>query len=163
MLHSSCLQIDVKKSKRIDEDSPDESDRVKLHFTVNPSQRSITGFGWSTEYGLGMAEFSADKVVAKQNNFKITPFLKKERKEIIENELPIDFTITDFHIVFLYLDNVTILSKVTKEVVFDQHFDLGDYRLVGVVFDRMSKQMLVYSRQQPVYIAKLKAEDQDAW
>lgn len=56
LLHDGSLSIDMKKRHRGDEDI-DESDRVKLHFTVNPSQRTVTGFGWSTEHGLGLGEF----------------------------------------------------------------------------------------------------------
>lgn len=146
LLHDGSLSIDMKKRQRGEEG--DESDRVKLHFTVNPSQKTVTGFGWSTEYGLGLGDFQPDSFLAKQKNFKLIPFLKKEGKEVSENEWPIDFTITDFHIVFVYLDNVTVLSKVTREVVFDKGFPFGqDNRLVGTVFDRISKQLLVYSRQ----------------
>lgn len=78
--------------------------------------------------------------MAKQKNFKLVPFLKKDRKEVTDTELPLDFCITDFHIVFMYLDNVTVLSKVTKEVVFDHSQDFSqDNRYVGVIFDRISK------------------------
>lgn len=38
-LEDGSISIDVRRSKRSDDVDSDESHRVKLHFTVNPSQK----------------------------------------------------------------------------------------------------------------------------
>ena len=39
LLHENSLSIDGRRKARGDDEETDESDRVKVHFTVNPSQK----------------------------------------------------------------------------------------------------------------------------
>lgn len=49
--------------------------------------------------------------------------MKKDKEGIIDNELPISFAMTEIHILFLYPSNLTIVSRITKEIVFSKSFE----------------------------------------
>ena len=50
-------------------------------------------------------------------------YLKKDGDTPTENELPVSFALTQFHIIFQYPKNVTVLSKISSEIVFHRNFD----------------------------------------
>lgn len=60
-------------------------------------------------------------------------YLKKESDIVLENSLPLSFALTQFHIVFMYPKNITILSKISNEIVYSRNFDSID--LQGICLD----------------------------
>jgi hypothetical protein len=40
----------------------------------------------------------------------------------VEGELPSGFAITLFHICFMYPNNITVVSKISREIVYSQNF-----------------------------------------
>ena len=51
------------------------------------------------------------------------PYLKKEKNQPVEDEVPNSFAITLFHIVFMYPTNITVVSKISREIVYFTNFD----------------------------------------
>lgn len=88
-------------------------------------------------------------------------YLKKEGDNIIENELPVTFGLTQFHIIFMYAKNITVLSKISNEIVYFKNFEAQT--LSGIQIDFTYNRALLYSSKEPVFTANLKGEDQDAW
>jgi len=89
-------------------------------------------------------------------------YLKREKDQPIEDELPASFAITLFHIVFMYPANITVVSKISREIVYAKNFD-PKKPLRACSLDIKSNNLLVYCPKDAVMVATLKGEDQDAW
>ena len=87
-------------------------------------------------------------------------YLKKEGDSPEENELPLAFTLTQFHIVFIYPKNITILSNISNEIVYYQNFE--NQYLQGIQLDQQFNRLILFSNKE-VLISFLKGEDEDAW
>jgi len=48
---------------------------------------------------------------------------RKDEFEINPQHLPVSVAMTQFHIIFMYEHNVTVLSNTSKKVVFSENFD----------------------------------------
>jgi len=67
-----------------------------------------------------------------------------------------------FHILFMYPTNITVVSKISRQVVYNNSFEkLKPLR--GVLLDTYKHQLLSFSHKEKIMIASLKGEDQDAW
>ena len=84
-------------------------------------------------------------------------YLKKDEDSLVENELPLSFALTQFHIIFLYPKNITVLSKISNEIVFNKNFD--SIILKGIQVDAVYNKVLMYSSKEPVYVTSLGGED----
>jgi ABC-type transport system involved in Fe-S cluster assembly fused permease/ATPase subunit len=111
------------------------------------------------EYGFCYASFNTQlgDIIVKRKNLQMIKYLKKESDSPVENELPLSFAITQFHIVFMYPKNITVLSKISNEIVYSKNFDT--LNLSGIQVDYLHNRILLYSNKEPVYIAYLKGED----
>lgn len=158
-LREHTLKIDS-----FDSTDDDNSEEVSVQFIFEHNTREPTGFCWASEYGLGIGTFNkiGGDIVAKKKSFTLQKYLKKG-KEYVEDAvgMPRMVTVTDFHIIFTYHENITVLSKITLEIVFAHNFEITNIK--GSFFDPNSKKLLVYAKAQPLFIADLKGEDRDAW
>ena len=76
--------------------------------------------------------------------------------------MPLSFALTMFHIVFMYATNITVVSKHSGQVVYNNSFEkLRPLR--GVLLDSRKHQLLGFSHKEKIMIASLQGEDQDAW
>ncbi len=80
-----------------------------------------------------------------------------------ENVLPHSFAVTQFHIVYMYPRNITVLSKISKEIVYSCKFDEAQDPLQAICLDLRKNKLLLSSKSHPLLIAHLNGEDQDAW
>ena len=98
----------------------------------------------------------------KTSNLKQIEYLKKEGDQPSEGELPTGFAITLFHICFMYPTNITVVSKVSREIVYNQNFK-EERILRGIHMNVQSNQLLAFSPAKIISVASLKGEDKDAW
>ena len=79
----------------------------------------IEQFGWKTETGFCFGYFNFyDHLPKELNNFIVVPFEKINQKGKKEKELePLSITHTQNHIFMLYEDCVTIISKLTSNII----------------------------------------------
>ena len=78
------------------------------------------------EYGFCYASFNVmqGEFIVKRKGLTMIKYLKKDSDTpAVENTLPDSFAITQFHIIFMYQRNVTVLSKISNEIVFSRNFD----------------------------------------
>jgi hypothetical protein len=74
-------------------------------------------------------------------------FLKKEGDNLIENVLPHSFAITQFHIVYMYPRNITVLSKISREIVYSTPLTGQDGApLTSITCDLRKNRILVNSK-----------------
>lgn len=69
------------------------------------------------EYGFYYASYNPGEYIIKKKGLEVTSYIKKEGDTVIENVLPCGFAITQFHIVYMYPRNVTVLSKISRQIV----------------------------------------------
>lgn len=83
----------------------------------------VSGFGWMNEFCFYYASYQEDEYIIKKKNLEQAAYLKKEGDQLTENILPHTFAITQFHIVYMYPRNITVLSKISREIVYSCKFD----------------------------------------
>jgi hypothetical protein len=69
--------------------------------------------------------------------------------------------ITQFHIIFVYPTNLTVLSNITQEIVYSRNFDSIIIR--NSCFDLYGKQVLILGQRDQIEVSLLENEDRDAW
>ena len=100
----------------------------------------------------------------KQKHIKNVNYLKREKDQPVEDELPASFAITLFHIIFMYPTNITVVSKISREIVYSKNFDVKKQQpLRACSLDLKSNMLLAYCPKDSIMVATLKGEDQDAW
>jgi putative heme iron utilization protein len=70
------------------------------------------------EYGFYYASYNPDEYIIKKKSLEVTNYLKKENDTVVENVLPHAFAVTQFHIVYMFPKNITVLSKISREIVY---------------------------------------------
>jgi Pep3/Vps18/deep orange family len=83
----------------------------------------VGGFGWMSKWGFLYTSYNHDEYIVKFKNLEQTPFFRKDGDSLVENVVPTSFAITEFHIVFMYPRNITVLSKISREIVASYKFD----------------------------------------
>lgn len=68
---------------------------------------------------------------------------------------------TQFHIIFVYSNNLTVLSNITQEIVYSRSFD--SFALKSSVYDIFQGYVLVVGPKDQIEYALLENEDRDAW
>ena len=118
------------------------------------------------QYGADMQADSnakiASELVLKKGQIKSMEYMKKEGDQPVEGELPVNFANTSFHIIYMYPTNITVVSKVSLEIVYSQNFK-DDKLLRGLHLDIAKNQLIAYCPQKLIAIANLVGEDKDAW
>jgi hypothetical protein len=69
--------------------------------------------------------------------------------------------ITQFHIIFVYPTNLTVLSSITQEIVYSRNFDAIKIR--SSVFDLYQRHVLIVGQKDQIEYSKLENEGRDAW
>ena len=96
--------------------------------------KQVTGFGWMNDNQFYWGQYNLDEVnkldpngfqtlILKQQNLKKMPYIKKEKDQPVEDEVPTSFAITLFHVVFMYPSNITVISKISREIVYFSNID----------------------------------------
>lgn len=98
------------------------------------------------EYCFCYASFNImlGEFIIKRKNLTMIKYLKKDSDTPVENALPNSFALTQFHIIFMYPKNITVLSKISNEIVFSRNFDSQE--LQGVNVDMAYNRVLLYGR-----------------
>jgi hypothetical protein len=95
----------------------------------------VGGFGWMNEYGFYYASYSKpNEYIIKNKTLEQANYLRKEGDTLVENVVPLSFAITQFHIVYMYPKNVTVLSKISRQIVYSSRLEDQDI-LLGISLD----------------------------
>ena len=91
---------------------------TKLHAKVP------FGLGWRTHFNFCVAvlpepKADAEPILRKSKQFTIFEFVKKgEGDEIVsDTDTPQACLLTQFHVVFVYVSNITVVSRINQQVV----------------------------------------------
>jgi len=125
----------------------------------------IAQFGWKTETGFCFGTYSYYAIVpAEIKKFTVIPFAKITSDGNKETQLePISVTHTKNHIFILYKDCLTVISKITSNIIHTQYFQT-EYK--GVIYNEFSSckggNILLFSKTS-LFQIPLNDEDKDIW
>ena len=129
-------------------------------------------FGWMTAAGFCYGNYPSEVFEKLINNFIIVPYVKIKKEnggglEIDEN--PIAVAHSEFHIFLLYSDCITIVSKITSNIVQTIYlYDLNStnnnisYGLVSMMYDK-SNSCLFLNSAKSIYQLQIENEGRDIW
>ena len=144
--------------------------------------RRVAGFGWRYSKFFVCGEYPEDdnRAVLTRDDLQYIEYVKKDFKPVrAEQEVPIAFALSLFHIAFVYPSNFTVISrrvlknlkdqddhfaKPKNEVkpVFFKNFDASK-QLKGCCLDQRKHRLLVSTVGEQLLFASLKNEDVEAW
>ena len=159
---------DLKDSKKIPNDcvkyfpvSGRNFPNSKMQLTFNEKNGYPQSFGWMTESGFCYGNFAPKEVPEKLKNFIVLPYVKIKKDGTKDVDLiPKSFVHTNNHIFILYSDCITIISKITSNII-DTH------PLVNEDFKNMyldeSKNCIWVQTDYSIYQISLQDENKDIW
>ena len=120
-------------------------------------------FGWKTECGYCFGTFNIEYLPHEVKNFTVIPFEKINSQGKKESRVePLSVTQTINHIFVLYSDSLTIISKLTSNIILTQFLE---HDFTGVIYNEFAENnglILLYSRNG-LYQIPLKDENKDIW
>ena len=143
---------DPKKDSKKDSENDSEKDY------------KIEQFGWKTETGFCFGIYEDYSTLPSElSKFTVVPFTTIDSEGNKEKGLdPISVTHTRFHIFTLYKNCLTIISKITSNIVHSQNLE-SEFK--GVIYNEFSSDygtVILYSKNQ-IYKISLKHENLDIW
>ena len=120
----------------------------------------LKSFGWMTESGFCYGEYEGDGLATPAYVFSVFPYvkLKKDGKKECE-DLPITTCHTDNHIYVLYSDCLTVISKITSNIIHTQYFNEP---YLDMIYDP-NKYVIWLHTSKKVYQLKLENEEDNLW
>eukprot|EP00026_Physarum_polycephalum_P001709 Phypoly_transcript_01711.p1 GENE.Phypoly_transcript_01711~~Phypoly_transcript_01711.p1 ORF type:complete len:601 (+),score=99.91 Phypoly_transcript_01711:237-1805(+) len=146
---------------------PGTMQRSELVFFSKFQQIGYQGlpksFVWLTEPGL----YHGDLVFGSQNpgdkvttDTSLLPYLKKDPRGVPLP--PLSTTLTEFHFLLLYEDELQAICKLNSQVVFRYEFNPRVVRLKGLAHDHIKGTIWIYG-EQIVYEISVNNEDRNVW
>ncbi len=90
----------------------------KMQLTFNEKNGHPQSFGWMTESGFCYGNFAPKEVPDKLKNFIVLPYVKIKKDGTKDVDLvPKSFVHTNNHIFILYSDCITVISKITSNII----------------------------------------------
>ena len=144
--------------------------RAEIQYTdldilyAEKNSNIIEQFGWKTETGFCFGTYDEYNTLPSElREFTVVPFTTIDNEGNKEKALdPISVTHTKFHIFTLYKNCLTIISKVTSNIVHSHNLD-SEFK--GVIYNEFSSDygaVILYSKNK-IYQISLKHENADIW
>ena len=134
----------------------------KLQFTYDENNNfNPQSFGWLTESGFCYSNFNGNEVPDKLNNFTILPYVKIKKdgnREI--NLIPKSFSHSKNHIFILYTDCITIISKITNNIIDSQYTNNDDF--LNIYYDEKNY-IWVLNKKNNIYQISINARNKYLW
>ena len=124
----------------------------------------VDQFGWKTETGFCFGYFNFVEILHYElSNFIVIPFEKINDKGKKESGLePLSVTHTKNHIFILYNDCLTIISKITSNIIHTEYFQ-NEFK--GIIFNEFTGEngiVMLYSKNA-LFKISLEEENEDIW
>ena len=126
-------------------------------------------FGWKTESGFCYGNFTYDNSIKSPGlphelkKFTVIPFAKINKQGAKEIEIePKSVVHTNNHIFILYKDCLTVISKLTSNIVHTQYFQIEYDQML---YDEFAKDngIILLNSNKGLYQISLKDENNDIW
>jgi hypothetical protein len=139
---------------------PEGGNLIRSQLQLLYKDDSLSSFGWMTTAGFCYGQFGKDGLDTLIRNFIIVPYAKTRRDGSIDfDDAPIAIAHSEFHIFLLYPDCVSIISKITSNIVHTQQIPDS---LINMCYDRHKNILWIYSARN-LYQYVIENEDRDVW
>ncbi len=133
----------------------------KMQLTFNEKNGHPQSFGWMTESGFCYGNFAPKEVPDRLKNFIVLPYVKIKKDGTKDVDLvPKSFVHTNNHIFILYSDCITVISKITSNIIDTQPLVNEDFK--NMYLDEM-KNCIWVQTDYSIYQISLQDENKDIW
>ena len=135
-----------------------------LQILFNKNSQNFNQFGWMCESGFCFGHFSIKNEVPDQiKNFIVLPYVKIKKDGIRVDDFPIAFCHSENHIFILYSDCLTVLSKITSNIIHTEYFTNENF--IGMNYNDFNEEkcIWIYSLNSGLNYISLKEEDKNVW
>ena len=135
-----------------------------LQILFNKNGPNFSQFGWMCESGFCFGHYSIKNEVPDQvKNFIVLPYVKIKKDGIRVDDFPIAFCHSENHIFILYSDCLTVLSKITSNIIHTEYFTNENF--IGMNYNDFNdeKCIWIYSLSSGLNQISLKDEDKNVW
>ena len=133
----------------------------KMQLTFNERNGNPQSFGWMTESGFCYGNFAPKEVPDRLKNFIVLPYVKIKKDGTKDVDLvPKSFVHTNNHIFILYSDCITVISKITSNIIDTQPLVNEDFK--NMYLDEM-KNCIWVQTDYSIYQISLQDENKDIW
>ena len=122
----------------------------------------LASFGWMTESGFCFGDYPMGSKETCVMNFTIFPYvkIKKDGKKETD-DLPIATCHTENHVFVLYSDCITVISKITSNIIHTQYFSSTEL-FYDMIYDDYTQSIWLRSTKS-LYQMSLTNEDDNVW
>ena len=167
LLNDHCKHFPTtKKQFKVEFDISYKNESINVGDNKSKKMDIFNQFGWRTDTGFCYGEFkhsNTSGLPIEVKNFTITPFQKITNKGTKEVNLsPISVVHTLYHIFFLYEDCLTIVSKLTSNIIYTEYFDTKYDHMIYNEFSKNNGNIFL-SSNNGLYQISLQNENDDLW
>lgn len=122
--------------------------------------QSFQSFIWLTNAGLCYGTYGNDVLDKIVKNFVIIPFCKLENNGVLDyDDIPISIAQSEFHFFLLFVKSLTIISKITHNVVHSINFEDSLNKMVY----HKENNTLFLNNSNHLYRIRIVNESRDVW
>jgi hypothetical protein len=155
---------ELNKNKRVVPRGKIEDSELKLcYLTQGKGDYELHSFAWKCGSGLATGEFRRKQDVEKRVVVKDLTNIGYKKKGVgnVELEIPEAVAITEHNYYYLYVDNLTVVSKITREIDHSEAFRPAEV-MRHMCYDPSGKSLLLISPKS-VYRLAIMADNKDLW
>eukprot|EP01022_Parablepharisma_sp_SALTPOND_P016123 TRINITY_DN232_c0_g1_i1.p1 TRINITY_DN232_c0_g1~~TRINITY_DN232_c0_g1_i1.p1 ORF type:complete len:1070 (-),score=123.23 TRINITY_DN232_c0_g1_i1:8437-11544(-) len=165
LFHKYSSQKDLDKYKQTAPLGEIVQSELKLYHTYEPEKGfELDSFAWKTGTGVCYGKFRRAKAYKESvmvKDFIFEPYKKQGVAEGIDVPIPQAVGINDYHLFLLYPNNLTIVSKVTKEIDYAEDFKPSE-KMLNMIYEPTTHSMWIHSIKK-VYKLAIAPADKDLW
>ncbi len=122
-------------------------------------------FGWKTQvgYSFGDYEYGEEEIPEDIKQCVVVPFIKINQNGKKEKDEPISIVHSTNHIFVLYKDCLTIISKITTNIIHTQYLTKPFNNLFYNEYSIENGNLILVSNEEGVYKISLEKENKDIW
>lgn len=127
-------------------------------------------FGWLTEAGIFFGELnqiadSPNFITSKKtltypeqaDDYRTASYISKH-----QNQAPVSFVLTDFHLLLQYSDHITGISLINHDVVYDEYFADQYGKLMSIAKDPRNGNIYTFSNKT-IFRYRINNEQRNVW
>ena len=136
-----------------------------IDVLYNKYNNRFEKFGWKTQvgYSFGDYEYGEDEIPEEIKQCVVVPFIKINQNGKKEKDEPISIVHSTNHIFVLYKDCLTIISKITTNIIHTQYLTKPFNNLFYNEYSIENGNLILVSNEEGVYKISLEKENKDIW
>jgi hypothetical protein len=139
---------------------PQDGNLLRSQLQLSYKNDTLNSFGWMTFAGFCYGQFGREAFEILVRNFVVVPYAKIKKDGSLETEdSPIAIAHSDYHIFLLFTDCISIISKITSNIVHTMYLNES---IINMHYDRFKECIWLHSTKN-IYKYEIEDEDRDVW